>query len=114
MEAVMARKHDPGKLFIVLIVFGGLAFQILKSVPGWIWILIIGAIGIGLLIVIKVDKRYIASLPVCRGCGSRGHFVLRHRRIDGGPDRRYHYNPLVCAQCGTDVPPIVPTPNNDG
>ena len=37
--------------------------------------------------------------PQCSKCGSRsrGHV---HSRIDGGPDRRYSYNPVVCKRCG--------------
>jgi hypothetical protein len=41
------------------------------------------------------------TTPVCPSCHARGDFIYRHRRVDGGPDMRYHNNPLVCSKCGS-------------
>jgi hypothetical protein len=39
------------------------------------------------------------NMPKCKSCGSRS-FGHTHRRVDGGPDRRYHDNPIRCQRCG--------------
>jgi ribosomal protein L40E len=53
-------------------------------------------IGCGLFIIV-VAAFFLSQK--CEKCGSR---ALRHLyiRIDGQPDRRYSYNPLVCHKCG--------------
>ena len=38
--------------------------------------------------------------PQCGYCESRVGHRYTHSRIDGGPDRRYHNNPLICINCG--------------
>lgn len=36
----------------------------------------------------------------CANCGSKAGSDYTHRRVDGGPDRRYHNNPIRCRSCG--------------
>ena len=40
-----------------------------------------------------------ARRPICTHCGKKTEPIYRHRKIDGGPDRRYHDNPLLCNKC---------------
>jgi hypothetical protein len=40
-----------------------------------------------------------ARRPICTHCGNKTEGVYRHRRINGGPDRRYLDNPLLCNKC---------------
>src|SRR5262249_27721024 len=55
----------------------------------------------GILIVSASAVAYYAK-GVCPGCGSRwlSWQVYLHARKDGGADRRYKHNPLVCSACG--------------
>lgn len=49
-----------------------------------------------------------ARRPVCAHCGKTTDAVFRHRRIDGGPDRRFDDNPLLCGKCFQPYTPIRP------
>jgi hypothetical protein len=40
-----------------------------------------------------------ARRPICSHCGKKTAPVFRHRKINGGPDMRYHDNPVLCNQC---------------
>ncbi len=51
-----------------------------------------------LAIIILVANFY-SNLPVCPSCKNKVKLVFLHQRVDGGPDRRYNYNPLVCPYC---------------
>jgi hypothetical protein len=44
----------------------------------------------------------------CGNCGSKAGRRFRYQRVDGGPDRRYHNNAVICRSCGK--PWIVPKP----
>jgi hypothetical protein len=76
-----------------------------------VFLILISAIGIkifgeplffilaGCLVVGMGILKY-KSTPICPSCHARGDFVYRHSRVDGGPDMRYHSNPLICRKCG--------------
>ena len=75
-----------------LLIFAiGLQFlpQILSSPTFWLVLAVVIALGIGIY--------YLK--PACAKCGSRNSGYL-HPRVDGGPDRRFSYNPIVCRSCG--------------
>lgn len=61
-----------------------------------------GHYGVGLFIIIFIGAvlgiAYLA-MPQCPKCQARGTRRHLHQRVDGGPDRRYHYNPEVCGKC---------------
>jgi hypothetical protein len=40
-----------------------------------------------------------ARRPICSHCGKKTAPVFRHRKLNGGPDMRYHDNPVLCNQC---------------
>jgi hypothetical protein len=40
-----------------------------------------------------------ARQPICSHCRKRTSPVFRHRKKSGGPDGRYHDNPLLCNKC---------------
>lgn len=69
---------------------------------GWVWGTII-IIGAGLLCyILQINQ------PMCGHCHSQlGHRYL-FERIDGGPDRRYHANPLICKVCCSIWQPVNP------
>ncbi len=55
--------------------------------------LVVGIIvGLGFLVYVFI--------PRCASCNSKAGFRYRYPRIDGGADRRYLDNPLLCVQCG--------------
>lgn len=54
------------------------------------------------ILIVGVLVYIYANRPVCPSCQNKGDLVFLHRNIDGGPDRRYRYNPLVCPHCNTN------------
>lgn len=62
--------------------------------------LFFGAIALAILLSCVVGVISYASLPECPFCHSKGSFAHRYRRVDGGPDRRFGNNPVVCLKCG--------------
>lgn len=40
-----------------------------------------------------------ARRPICTHCGNKTEPVYRYRRVNGGADRRYLDNPLLCDKC---------------
>jgi uncharacterized protein HemX len=51
---------------------------------------------------------YEARRPICTHCGKKTEPILKHRRIDGSQDRRYHNNPLLCNRCYRPYAPETP------
>lgn len=49
--------------------------------------------------------------PKCNHCQSRFGFRYKYSRVDGGPDRRYHNNYLICKSCGVSQSNINPERN---
>lgn len=49
-----------------------------------------------------------ARRPVCAHCGKKTKAIFRHRRADGGADRRYHDNPALCNKCFEPYAPVRP------
>ena len=94
-----------GEDFWVLLV----GFIALVTYPKVFFILLI----IGAIIFIIVLFNEYSNMPVCQGCGKKSGLAHLHRRVDGGPDRRYHHNPLVCPYCKTD-PQSTQTNNSKG
>ena len=56
-------------------------------------------ISIAVILILIIAIGNYKNLLVCKTCGHKGALVFFHRRIDGGPDRRYGNNPLVCPSC---------------
>ena len=79
--------------WIVLIGF----FSAIAYPKAFVAIIVIAAIIFTAVII----SQY-ANLPICQSCGKKTKLVFLRRRVDGGPDRRYNHNPLVCQYCYTD------------
>jgi hypothetical protein len=75
----------------------GVAFTIVFALIALFWA--VGPSGL-FVIGIFVAAAGVAwlSQPACPKCSARRTTYWRHRRIDGGPDRRYHNN-LRCTKC---------------
>lgn len=55
---------------------------------------------LGIFVLLIIYFLLLDNKPACPSCGSKSGSVFMHQRVDGGPDRRYHHNPLICAGCG--------------
>lgn len=94
------RGSDPGGcalvVFILILAFIGVKFGVgmwgALSIFALI-VVILGALGWWLQR-IQYERR-----PACPSCGSKAGFGYTFSRIDGGPDRRYHHNPVRCISC---------------
>lgn len=53
----------------------------------------------GIVITLAIIVNYLTS-EKCPRCSRRGTISYIHPRKDGGPDRRYKYNPRRCRKCG--------------
>ncbi len=93
----MRQKSD--SLLIAIFVIGIFFYLFFYSL-GWLW----GTI----LIVCAAIIAYIQQVnrPMCSHCRSQIGPRYRFGRIDGGADRRYHSNPLICSACSAVWAPV--------
>ena len=82
---------DPGKtaIGIGLVILAGTALL----GTGTFWLIVLCCVALVVAVVYFTQAK-------CPACASRGTLCYLHQRVDGGPDRRYNYNPVVCRKCG--------------
>ena len=83
-------RNDPAKALIGLAVFVLIGTAILGT--NTFWLLIVGTVVLGGVIAYF-------STSKCPSCEARGTLTHLHQRVDGGQDRRFSYNPVVCRKC---------------
>lgn len=93
------RGTDPIKLFLYVGVMVLLAFMAFAVLPAWVWIGMLALVGLVAYVSHVLEVKRISKLPPCSSCGKKGTFIFMHTRVDGGPDRRHKYNPIVCGAC---------------
>ena len=67
-----------------------------QLIPAWIFLVFTAFIASIGFAAYQFERWKVSKLPSCNNCGKKGAFVFKHRRVDGGPDRRYGFNPVLC------------------
>jgi hypothetical protein len=79
--------------FVCALGLGAAFFAIVIALFGWPVFFVITA-----LVTIPIGIMWLFQSK-CPKCGTRGTTQWLYRRVDGGPDRRYHNNRIICLKC---------------
>lgn len=85
-------------LFVFLIILSLVSSAL--EIPIWAVLVLLVVLLVIIGFVVSKFASSSINVTICPNCDTPTRFQYLHERVNGGPDRRYKYNPIVCMNCG--------------